>query len=107
MSEKPEKLYIPKSSAKIQKTSFGEIIKIGINIKSLGEFIRQNVTGEYLNIDIVPRREVKEDGVTHSLVLNTWKPDFNKARESVQQPESAPKKTINEPKPDTGDDVPF
>lgn len=100
-----DKIYIPKSSAKASNTKIGEVIRCGFHVKTLLDFINKEVSGEWFNFDLVPRKEVKNDGVTHSIVLNTWKPDFNQARRAA---DSAPTPQRDLPsKPTPADDVPF
>jgi hypothetical protein len=98
------KTYVPKSKAKVQKTTFGDILKLGFHAETLAAFCKQhqNEAG-YINLDIVPRRETDAYGNTHSVVLNDWKPDASRRQEPrpTVEPNTKP---LTQPE---SDDVPF
>ena len=103
MNERKQKVYVPKSKAKSQQTTFGDVIKLGFHADSLIAFIKehQNDRG-YINLDVVPRREVDQYGNSHSVQLNDWTP--NKDGQQAAAPAKA--KPASEPQQDTSE-IPF
>lgn len=100
-----QKTYIPKSKAKVQPTSFGDVLKLGFHASSLIAFIQANTNqAGYINIDIVPRRQADDYGNTHSCVLSDWKPSNPNPEPS---PRSAPAPAANASNTPQGDDFPF
>jgi len=69
-----EKVYV--GSGKL----FGKYdqIKIGLRAKELPE---PNERG-YINLIVAPRREPDKNGNTHSVYVDTWKPDSTQPRRS-------------------------
>jgi hypothetical protein len=71
------KTYVPKSSVK--ETVFpdgGKLLKIGFHAETLAEFVKNHANEKgYVNFVITRRREVGQFGETHSVTLDTWKPD--------------------------------
>lgn len=54
----------------------GEVLKASIKVEDMIAFLNQYASNGWVNVDITRRREPggpKKD-VTHSVVLNTWKP---------------------------------
>lgn len=91
-----EKTYIPKCSAKLLGES---LLKLSFKAKDLVDFIHQNTNDRgYFNICVSPRRETGQFGDTHSVWLDTWKPDPSKR----SAPPAAQSQPIN-----NSDDVPF
>ena len=85
------KTYLPKASAKEVQTKFGQVIKLGFNVKELIAFATQHANEKgYLNVDVVPRREVSQYGETHSLVLNDWKPSAQAAPKPAANDDDEP-----------------
>lgn len=76
-----ETIYVPNSSVKERNTSFGSCFKVSFKAETLGEFVRKHKNEKgYINLEIVPRKEESEYGDTHSIKLDTWKPDPNRAK---------------------------
>ncbi len=99
MSEKPT--YVPKSYARARQTKFGEVLCLDFQAEALITFIRENTNERgYIKIDVVPRKTPDEKS-THSLVLNTWKPEGKR-----EQPKAKPEGYSGQ-KPEMDDDVPF
>lgn len=98
--QQPDKVYVPKSSAKeitFQKSG-KTILKLGFKSKELVEFIRTHTNPNgYINLGISRRREVSKYKDTHCIWLDTWQP------EQSQKPQSEPQP----PTDNAGDDVPF
>ncbi len=90
-------IYLQGSIAKARKTSFGEVINISLNVPKLAEFCKahKNEKG-YVNIQVVPRKAVGQFGDTHSIKLDTWKPDPDKAKDKT----AATTRTARKPKDD-------
>lgn len=104
---KEPKTYVPKCFAKMRKTQFGDFIGIDVDAEALVEFARahKNERG-YLKLTIAPRREVDKGGNTHSVYLDTWKPDPARQR-SGQRQDGFTESAATFPAPTTQDDVPF
>ena len=70
------KIYVPKCSAKHVKFSNGNsILKVGIHVDAMIEFLRQHVNEKgYVNLGISRRKEEGKYGETHTVWLDTWKP---------------------------------
>ena len=68
------KTYV-KGSAKLRTTNFGDVIKLGFKVEDLVAFVREHANAKgYINLDVVPRKEVGQYGDTHSIVLDDWQP---------------------------------
>ena len=109
---KQEKIYVPRTTAKeIKFQNGGSMIKLGFHADSLIEFIKANTNEKgYINITVSARREVGQHGDTHSVALDTWKPD--QSRGAPQQRPAQPTANPPRPKPQSDstepeDDVPF
>jgi hypothetical protein len=103
MNEKPIRAYVPKSNARVQKTNFGDILKLGFNAESLIDFIKQHTNDRgYINFDVMPRKETDQYGNSHSVVLNEWKKDNFKGEMQERPKSTTPPLTQSET-----DDVPF
>ena len=102
-----QKTYVPKSKAKVQPTSFGDVLKLGFHAETLAAFAREHANAAgYINLDIVPRRETDAYGNTHSVVLNDWKPDASKPKDApAAKRDTADVKQPTPPESDS--DVPF
>lgn len=73
MSENNKKVYVDGIRIKSRQTSFGEVLALGINADKVIDFLQKNKNESgYVNIDILPRKEVGTYGETHSATLNTW-----------------------------------
>jgi hypothetical protein len=79
----PDRIYIPRSSAKkVQFDNGGSLITLRFHAPTLREFLQVHEDlGEFCNadgflsIDVKERRSASEtSGDTHYLTLNTWKP---------------------------------
>lgn len=100
-----QKIYLPKSSARIHRfQSGGEIMKLGLNVDAAIEFLQQHRNDRgYVNLVVAERRAPSERGDTHYIALDTWKP-----RQTVptqQQPVTPQTSEPVQRAPD--DDVPF
>lgn len=101
-------VYVPKSSAKERTTSFGQIINLSFNAKELIDFVNANTNEKgYINLEVVPRKEVSSYGDTHSVKLNNWKPEKTEGATPARQPQKpAPRKPAPAAE-QPNDDVPF
>src|SRR5690349_7264864 len=117
--EKPQAVYVPKSSAKARKTPFGEVIEVSLNLEAFWEFAKANKTETgWLNLEVVPRKAVGEKGQTHSVKLNNWKPKKQEdgeapapRRQVIEDPVPANDPFLADPSlnnaPVAPDDIPF
>jgi hypothetical protein len=89
-------------NAKAIKTQYGEMLKISFGPKDL-EMLNQIAAQNkgWVNLDCGQRKEVSDKGFTHSIWIDTWKPDTTQAREGLNQPQTTP--TMN----DYDDDLAF
>lgn len=77
MAEKQEKTYVGSVKAKTITTAYGdmEILKISFS-KSDIEKLSENLNERgWVNLDMVKRKQVSDKGQTHSITIDTWKPD--------------------------------
>jgi hypothetical protein len=75
MSEQAKSVYVPKSSAKARDTKIGQVINISFEAVELGKFVRANKNAKgWINLSVLPRKEVGKYGETHSIVLDTFEP---------------------------------
>lgn len=75
MAEQKTKTYVPKSSAKLRKVSFGDVISLSFKSEDLIAFAKAHANDKgYLNLEILPRKTPSDYGDTHSVSLNDWKP---------------------------------
>jgi len=108
MSNTNERVYVPGSSAKGRETDFGFCLNLSFKASDLGDFVKKNKNEKgYINLSVTPRKEVGPYGDTHSVSLDTWKPQGEKPAPKA----SAPKKVVakQEPAQDEADedDIPF
>ena len=105
-----EPIYVPKASAKERETNFGKVIKLSFKVTDLGAFAKANKNEkDYLNLELVPRKTVGQYGETHSVKLDTWKPDAAKSAgsQSSGTGRTAAPKTPEPEAGDAPDDIPF
>ncbi len=69
MSE--EKIYC--GNAKKVTTQFGDIMKLSLTAEDLQK-LQENLDNGWVNVDILERRSPSAGGMTHYLVINSWKP---------------------------------
>lgn len=69
MSE--EKIYC--GNAKKVTTQFGEILKLSFTEEDLKK-LQESLDNGWVNADVLERRSPSAGGMTHYLVVNTWKP---------------------------------
>ncbi len=55
-------------------TQFGKILKLSFTESDL-QTMQEKMSNGWVNVDILPRREVSPKGQTHYGVLNEWKPE--------------------------------
>lgn len=69
------KTYINGLFIKSKQTTFGEVVSVSINAKTLIEEINKHTNAKgYVNIDLLRRKEADKNGNTHYAVLNEWQP---------------------------------
>ena len=112
MNEQP-KIYAPVSAKMNTFASGKQVLKLGINVEKFKAFLdeHKNERG-YVNVGISERRQEGSFGETHTVWLDTWKPDSSK----ISTPENrAPSEPVERrtpaidhaPKTSHDDDVPF
>jgi hypothetical protein len=88
-----DKTYINGLFIKSKQTTFGEVVSVSINAKTLIEELNKHTNAKgYVNIDLLRRKEADKNGNTHYAVLNEWQP-------KNQQPPASPTDEFN--------DIPF
>ena len=69
------KTYINGLFIKSKQTTFGEVVSVSINAKTLIEELNKHTNSKgYVNIDLLRRKEADKQGNTHYAVLNEWQP---------------------------------
>ena len=69
------KTYINGLFIKSKQTTFGEVVSVSINAKTLIEELNKHTNSKgYVNIDLLRRKEADKNGNTHYAVLNEWIP---------------------------------
>ncbi|MBT3349444.1 hypothetical protein HN954_00655 [bacterium] len=81
-----EKVYC--GNAKKIQTQYGEMIKLSLSESDLQK-LKENLDNGWVNANVLERRAPSASGMTHYLVVDTWKPDPSK-RSAAPVP-SAPK----------------
>ena len=70
-----DKTYINGLFIKSKQTTFGEVVSVSINAKTLIEELNKHTNAKgYVNIDLLRRKEADKQGNTHYAVLNEWQP---------------------------------
>ncbi len=78
------------------------ILNVSVNVEQMVAFLNQHKDEKgYVRLGISKRREVSDKGVTHTVWLDTWKPDG-----APKQQAAAPARK-DEPQADQQDDIPF
>lgn len=87
------KEYWPKSGAKkIEFSNGGSMLKLNFHVETALAWLKTHANDRgYITINVSERRTPGERGDTHCMWLDKWKPDFNKARQSLEK--SEPEKT--------------
>ena len=71
--EKAPKIYV--GSGKMKETSYGPLLKLSFNQKDL-ETLQANLNEKgYVNLNCNERKEEGKYGETHSMTIDTWKPE--------------------------------
>lgn len=98
------KTYINSITAKEVKfqSTGNSVLKLSFKVEALIEFLNQHKNEKgYVNVGVSRRKEVGKYGETHTVWLDTWKPDPNRQRQP--QPEAPKEEQPDKP----ADDVPF
>jgi len=71
-----ETIYINGIKIKEVETKYGTLLKLGINVdKFVSEMEKHKNEKGYVNLNVNKRKEVGQYGDTHSVSLDTWKPE--------------------------------
>jgi hypothetical protein len=93
MSENKIKTYVNGVSVKEKVFDNGSLLRMGISVDKVVEFLKANKnSGGYVNLIISPRKEVGQYGDTHSVYLDTWEPNKKSAPVASQKPSSSKSK---------------
>lgn len=90
------KIYV--GSGKEITTQFGKMLKISFSEKDLQTLADNKNEKGYVNLVVSERKTAGKFGETHSLIIDTWKPDGSK--------QEKPKNRIQEEQIDI-DSIPF
>lgn len=83
-------IYVP-GSAKARQASFGEVIRLSFPVAKLVPFLQQHANEKgYVNVELTRRHEPGQFGDTHTMKLDTWKPDASKAKRPFVDQMAAP-----------------
>ncbi len=79
MTEKA--IYVPGTSVKTIPTKHGDMLKVSCKAEEVAQFLTANANeGGWVTLLITKRERPDEKGRTHSVKLDTWKPDASKAK---------------------------
>jgi len=100
MSEevKVEKIYV--GNAKVQKSQYGDILKLKIgpnDVEKINKWAKDNEG--WVNISIMESKKPSDKGYTHYAIIDQWKPDPSKSKKATG--------TTSASKPDDSDNLPF
>ena len=80
-----DKVWVPGINIKAKTTEYGEMLKVGIKVDTMVEFLQNNANEKgYVNLIIGSRRQVGTYGETHSASLDTWTPDGNNSSNATE-----------------------
>jgi hypothetical protein len=113
MSEKKELIFVGSGTEKFG----GDLIEVTLNRNQLKEATKHALTQDghgffemngvhYVKLSVQKMRQPNEHGKTHSVSINTWKPDSTKQAQAGARSGSAqitPAPTLD----DLDDDIPF
>lgn len=94
-----EKIYV--GSGKAVETQYGTLIKLSFSMQDLATMHSSMNEKGYVNLNLNERRTPSDYGQTHSMTIDTWKPDASKAKEQQNYKRVPKQEDINL------DDVPF
>ena len=95
-----DKVYV--GNGKAIDTQYGELLKISFSKSDLE--MMQSMLNEkgWINLNVNKRKEPSQYGDTHSIVVDTWKPDGQQS--PAPQQSSAPQQSYSMP---DDNDIPF
>lgn len=100
-----EKIYVGK--AKIRQTKYGEMVCLNICLTSIPEEHTRESSGKvYVNLNVTEMRNPDDRGNTHTVTVDTWKPDRSSRGESRQAKPKESEYKYRGPE-DFDDDIPF
>lgn len=72
-------IYVPATSAKAIRTTHGEMLKIACKAQEVSAFLLEHANADgWVTLLVTKRKQADEKGRTHSVKLDTWKPDPTK-----------------------------
>ena len=74
-----EKIYV--GSGKVIETKYGDLMKVSLSkddINTIASWMKEN-NESWVNLNVSERRSPSDKGQTHSVTIDTWKPDSKKA----------------------------
>lgn len=106
MSEQEQKIYVPKCSAKqVTFRNGNSILKLGLHAETVAEWLREHANEKgWVNIGISSRKQPSQYGETHTVWLDTWKPQ---PQEQPAQPAPQPQRDSRDLLPNENDSIPF
>lgn len=96
-----EKIYC--GNAKKIQTQYGEMIKLSFSESDL-KALHGKLENGWVNANILERRTPSAGGMTHYLVVDTWKPDPSKRKPASSPDSSAPSQKQKTPDPEPLED---
>jgi len=108
MAEQQNKIFVGSG-----KEVFENLINISVCLSDLPkEYIREYNGKKYISLEVNTKREADKFGKTHSLTVNTWKPDGNSATSTAKSTPVADNTAVvesvmNDGKIGSTDDLPF
>jgi len=88
------KVYV--GNAKEITTQYGTMLKISLGPDDIKKILDEaNKNNGWANLDCSQRKEVSDKGFTHSIWINSWKPDANQGQQQGQQASNVPQSSYN------------
>lgn len=96
-----DRIYINGIYVREKEGKYGPFFSVSIDVQKLVEQAKQHGDGKFLNVTISALRQKKDNGISHSVALDTYKRD-NDRRGFAEAKQAA----SGEPKQGRFDDVP-
>jgi hypothetical protein len=80
-TNKKPTIYVPGTFVKeVKFENGGSVIRLSINLEKFAPFVKEHKKSDgYINFNIYPRKETGTYGDTHSVSLDEWVPNKDKA----------------------------
>lgn len=83
------------------------LLRVRIDVVQFQNFLQEHASNGFVNLDIQARKSPSENGLTHFIVLNTWKPSKEQATTEIAEETKVKKTTKKKATSKNKEDVPF